>query len=91
MTNADKQRFDQFRFELGYKLRSIREALGLTMTEMAKKLNMSNNTVAAYESGKETANLLYLHEVAKLGGVTLEDLASLSKKDFLIKVYSIFG
>jgi transcriptional regulator with XRE-family HTH domain len=90
MANAEKTRFEEFRFELGYKLRSIREAKGYSMNEMAEKLNTSNNTVASYESGKETANLLYLYEVAKIGGVTLEDLASLSKKDFLIKVYSMF-
>ena len=82
--------FDAFRFELAYKLRSIREAHNYTLDEMAQRLNTTHATVEQYENGKHTPNLIYLYEIAKFAGVTLEDLAILDKKDFLRKLYS-FG
>lgn len=90
MAREKKQEFDKFRFDLAYKLRSIREAQNYTIDDMAKRLNTSPATITHYESGRETPNLLYLYEVAKFGGVTLDDLAIASRAEFLKKLFS-FG
>lgn len=82
-------KFDEFRFTLGCKLRLIRECHNYTLKQMADRLGTTGPTVANYESGKETANLLYLIEIAKFGGVTLEDLAYMSKTDFMVKLLSV--
>lgn len=90
MPKTAKEELDVFRVELAYKIRSIREAREWTLGELAQRLDVSQATVQKYESGRETPSLLYCSRIAKLGGVTLDDLANLSKKDFLVKVYSMF-
>ena len=82
--------FEEFRFVLGYKLRLIRECNNYTLEEMAKRCGSSQGMVALYESGKETANLLYLLKAAEIGRVTVEDLAYMSKIDFMIKLTSVY-
>ena len=88
-TKKENAKFNDFRFVLGYKLRLIRECKGYTHEEMAKKLGVSPATVQQYESGKETANLLYVLGAAKIGRVTVEDLAYMSKVEFMVKLTSV--
>lgn len=84
MRNGDAYR--EFTRDLGFKLRLIRDFLGYTAEEMAKKFDVSNGLVASYESGKENPNLLYISKVAKACGISVDDLL-LTKADFVKKLY----
>lgn len=81
--------FDEFNAILGCKLRLIRECNNYTLKQMADRIGTTPTTVSHYENGKFTPNLLYLIEIAKFGGVTLDDLAYLSKTDFMVKLLSV--
>ena len=89
-TKEKNTNFEEFRFVLGYKLRLIRECNNYTLEDMAKQTGASQAMVALYESGKETANLLYLLKAAEVGRVTVEDLAYMSKMEFMIKLTSVY-
>ncbi len=78
--------YRDFTRDLGFKLRLIRDFLGYSKDEMAKKFGISNGLVSSYESGKENPNLLYIFEVTKTCGISVDDLL-LAKADFVKKLY----
>jgi transcriptional regulator with XRE-family HTH domain len=63
---------------LAGKLRQIRDALGLSQSEMLKRLGVEDLIVAkqisAYELGKREPTLLILLQYARAGGVNAEAL-----------------
>jgi transcriptional regulator with XRE-family HTH domain len=61
---------------LGRKLLAIRQALGLSQTQMAKalKLKVSYTVVSAFERGKQEPHLLILLRYARLARVPVETL-----------------
>ena len=61
---------------LAEKLKQIREALGLSQKELAKRLgiNRTHHHVSTYERGKAEPFLEVLLAYARLGNVTLEQL-----------------
>jgi transcriptional regulator with XRE-family HTH domain len=65
---------------LAEKLRLIRQSLGYTLEEMAralagvKKSTPSKAHVLRYETGEREPSLLYLLEVSRVFGVSLESL-----------------
>ena len=62
--------------KLAKKLKTIRKALGLSQTRMAKKLELtvSYTVVSAFERGKQEPDLLILWRYAKLAKVSMETL-----------------
>jgi transcriptional regulator with XRE-family HTH domain len=61
---------------LARKLLAIRNALGLSLTEMAKalKLDIAYTSVSGYERGKREPDLIVLLKYARLGKVSVESL-----------------
>ena len=64
---------------LGEKLRQIRLALGLSQTEMLKRLEAEDiityHQISGYESGKREPPLQILLQYARAAGVSMEVLA----------------
>jgi len=62
--------------KLASKLRAIRKRLGLSQTQMAKRLELtvSYTVVSAFERGKQEPDLLILLRYAKLAKVPMETL-----------------
>jgi transcriptional regulator with XRE-family HTH domain len=65
--------------KLGRKLRQIRTRLGLTQTEMIKRLGVKNEalhpaSISGYELGKREPPLLVLLRYARLAGVCVDVL-----------------
>jgi transcriptional regulator with XRE-family HTH domain len=63
---------------LAEKLRTIREGLGLSQTQVIKSLDVENIIVASqiseFESGKYAPSLIVLLQYARLAGVHVENL-----------------
>lgn len=63
---------------LGEKLRAIREALGLSQTQMLKRLEhdetMHYGRISEYETGKREPTLMTLLQYARVAGVHMEDI-----------------
>ncbi len=63
---------------LAEKLRAIREGLGLSQTQMLKRLEhektMHYGRISEYEGGKREPTLMMLLQYARAAGVHLEDI-----------------
>lgn len=59
------------------RLKELREERGLTMTELAKKINVSPNTVSRWERGKRLPNLDAIIALAKFFKVSTDYLCGL--------------
>lgn len=60
----------------GEKLRHYREAHGLTQTEVAEMLGLDQSSIAKYEGDSTFPNIIVGYRLAKLYGVTVEELAT---------------
>lgn len=64
---------------LGEKLRQIRAALGLSQSELLRRLNAEDlityHQISGYESGKREPPLTILLQYARVAGVSMETLA----------------
>ena len=60
------------------RLRQLREDAGLTQARLAKMLNLTQSTIAYYESGKKTPTLENAKVIAKLFNVSLDYLFEIS-------------
>ncbi|HEV7373687.1 MAG TPA: helix-turn-helix transcriptional regulator [Pyrinomonadaceae bacterium] len=64
---------------LGEKLRQIRDALGLSQTEMLKRLEAEDliaySQISQYETGRREPPLTILMQYARAAGVSMETLA----------------
>jgi transcriptional regulator with XRE-family HTH domain len=64
---------------LGEKLRQIRDALGLSQSELLRRLNAEDlityHQISGYESGKREPPLTILLQYARTAGVSMETLA----------------
>lgn len=64
---------------LGEKLRQIRDALGLSQTEMLRRLGFEDDLwytqISAYEMGRREPPLVILLEYARAAGVSIDVLA----------------
>jgi transcriptional regulator with XRE-family HTH domain len=64
---------------LGEKLRQIRDALGLSQTEMLKRLEAEDliaySQISQYETGRREPPLTILLQYARTAGVSMETLA----------------
>lgn len=57
-------------------IRKIRRALDMTQQELARKLGVTQATVAQWESGKTTPPLKTILKLAAALGVTVDELIS---------------
>ena len=58
------------------KIQAHRERLGLTQTELAKKLGVSQPAIAYWENGVRTPNVYVLKKMAEIFGCPIDDLIS---------------
>jgi len=56
------------------KLKAIRKKFNMTQKDMAKRLNISQQTVAKWESGKIEPSLKHMREIALLFSTSVDDL-----------------
>lgn len=59
---------------LADRIRRYRRNHGLTQTDLAQRLNVAQNTVACYESGKRRPGLKSLFALAQMMGCTVDEL-----------------
>lgn len=65
---SDEERRQQF----GARVRIMRKALGLTQTELAEKLGVTNQAIATYEKGKREPNFRNLLGLSRALNVTID-------------------
>jgi transcriptional regulator with XRE-family HTH domain len=70
MTQDDKAFFQQ----LGKRIADLRKEMGLTQTQLADNLEISQQLIAAYEAGSRKVPASMLPILAKLFAVSLEQL-----------------
>lgn len=63
------------------KLREYREKVGLRQVDVAKKMNVDQGAVSKWESGETRPSRKYHKKLAKLYGVTVDELLSDSEED----------
>lgn len=59
---------------LAEKIKQYRMAAGLTQNEFASALNVAQNTISQYESGKRTPTVKKLLEISTLLGCSVDEL-----------------
>lgn len=57
-----------------------RREMGLTQQQLADKLNLSNKTISKWESGTGSPDISNLAEVAKVLGITVDELLNGERK-----------
>ena len=67
--------------KIGVFISSLRKEKGLTQTELAEKLNISNRTVSKWENGDGFPDITILPELSKILGVSVDELLSGEKTD----------
>ncbi len=60
--------------ELGKRITALRKDAGMTQTQVAQALNVSQQAVQAWESGRRRIQISILPAVARVLSVSLEDL-----------------
>lgn len=60
------------------RLKQLREDLGITQEELAKRLNLTQSTIAYYENGRKTPTLENAIIIAKIFNISLDYLVGLS-------------
>lgn len=61
-------------FMFAYRLKQLREVYGLTQEELAKKLNLTQSTIAYYENNKKMPTLENAKQIAKIFNTSLDYL-----------------
>ena len=69
-----------FFVQLGERLAKLRQDQGITQTELASKLGVSQQTITAYEVGRRRIQVSALPVVAQVLGVGVEDLLNTQAK-----------
>ncbi len=76
------------------KLRALRTAIKYTQKDLAEKLNVSQQTIARWETGKAEPNIAALRDIALIFGTSVDDLLDIEKghaTQITTNHYSIFG
>lgn len=63
---------------LGIVLRTIREGLDYTQSEMAKKLNTTTQSVSNYENGKRTPSAKYVNGISAIAKMSVDSIYELA-------------
>ena len=76
--------------QIGKFISKMRKSKELTQNELADKLNISNKTVSKWETGEGLPDISVLPELAKVLGVTVDEILNAELKDeALIKVEEV--
>ncbi len=59
---------------LGNRIKTLREARGLTQGALAKMINVTKSTISYYESGKRVPTVSNLHDLARALNVSFDYL-----------------
>ena len=65
--------------ELANRLVEFRKKFGYSQEELGNRLNVSRQSISNWESGEVTPSIDYLKELAKIYGVSLDDLVNCDK------------
>jgi transcriptional regulator with XRE-family HTH domain len=75
MTQDDKAFFQK----LGKRVAELRKEMGITQTQLAETLEISQQLIAAYEAGTRKIPASMLPKLARLFAVSLEELVGIEK------------
>lgn len=56
------------------RIRELRETYAITQDELAKKCDVSRQTVISLEKGKYNPSIILAHRIAKIFKTTIEDI-----------------
>ncbi len=62
-------------------LREIRQRLGLSQSELAKRLKVSQPTITLWENGERKPDIVMVKKIANIFGVTTDELLAPIKID----------
>lgn len=68
---------------IGTRIKTLREAAGLSQAELARKLNISRSSVNAWESGLSAPTAMYIIELSKLFRCTSDYLLCIDNKEVI--------
>lgn len=68
-------------YELGLRIKKLREQKGLTQIALARRINKSKSAIASYESGRQMPPLEVLISIAGVFGISLDYLAGFDKRE----------
>jgi transcriptional regulator with XRE-family HTH domain len=71
MVTAEEKKFSE---EFGERLAKLRKEQGLTQTQLAEMLGVSQQQVASFEAGRRRVTIAMLPSVARALGVSIEEL-----------------
>ena len=66
--------------KIGKLIAECRREKGLTQKQLADELNLSNKTISKWESGSGSPDISNLSEVAKVVGITVDELINGERK-----------
>lgn len=75
---------------IGEKIKYYREQRGLTQEDLAKRLNISRQSISRYESGDRATNQDFLFELADIFEVNIDDFFP-PRENFVTKVQEIIN
>jgi len=75
--------------DLGSTIRNIRKIRGLTLQDIADKINKSKATVSKYENGEISIDILTMNEISKALRVNIEELLPKKEKTIVDKLSKI--
>ncbi|MBQ8749678.1 MAG: helix-turn-helix domain-containing protein [Clostridia bacterium] len=75
---------------IGDKIRELRRKFKLTQNDLSIKLNVSNGTIAMWETSKRSPDLETVDRLAKFFGVTVDYLLGREEK-IIIKKIAVYG
>ena len=70
-------------FDFGYRLRALRKKKRMTLTQVAKRLNISKASISGYENNVKTPSVDTLIQMSNLYGVSTDYLLGLDNRDML--------
>lgn len=72
---------------IGERIKSARQAAGMTQKELASRLGLATRTVQQYELGKRTPRIDQLQNIANALGVTMSELMGLVDNISTSRIY----
>jgi len=75
-----------FSFMIAERIKMLRENLGISQAELAKKLCLSRSSVSAWEKSLNTPSAAILPELSRIFGVSVETILCIDTKNATINV-----
>ncbi len=65
---------ENLKYQIGNNIASLRKSCGMTQAELAERINYSDKAVSKWERGESSPDVLTLMQIAKLFGVTVDEV-----------------